>query len=193
MFTLEPNLPPCGSNTNASRTWVDVYDDAGPRLYGFCGLTSSSSLRSLWFATAGDEIPPEYVLIQMEDRLCDDIFLSNSVAVEDRHYITQIGFKPSSPSEMYYDQVVSVTFNYFTTESGGVRIFVRPFTNGAPTPDSLAHGSPLYSVGSGRGSGDFTVTDNYHTVDQVRFQMLNANQSELLLEFFVDVEYSYHP
>jgi len=32
MFALAPQLPPCGSNTNASRTWVDLYDQNGKRL-----------------------------------------------------------------------------------------------------------------------------------------------------------------
>jgi hypothetical protein len=191
MFTLEPNLPPCGSNTNASRTWVDIYEDDGPRLYGFCALTSSSQLRSLWFSTSSNAIPPGSVYIAMEDRLCDSVFLSNSVTVEDRHYITQLGWEPSYPTSMYNNDNVYVFFNYFTTESGGVRIFVRPYTNGAPTPNYAAHGSPLYSAGSGKGDGWFTVTEGSYTVDQAKFEMFNADQSELLLEFFVDVEYRY--
>src|SRR5215208_6663699 len=29
MFAASPNLPPCGQNTKASRTWVDLYDQSG--------------------------------------------------------------------------------------------------------------------------------------------------------------------
>src|SRR5881396_2077772 len=38
MFAAAPNLPPCGKNTKASRTWVDFFDSRGARLYGFCAL-----------------------------------------------------------------------------------------------------------------------------------------------------------
>src|SRR5687768_12532130 len=38
MFSAAPDLPPCGSNTQSSRTWVDFFDAAGKRLYGFCAL-----------------------------------------------------------------------------------------------------------------------------------------------------------
>jgi hypothetical protein len=31
MFAAAPNLPPCGKNTKASRTWVDFYDQSGKR------------------------------------------------------------------------------------------------------------------------------------------------------------------
>ena len=38
MFAAAPGLPPCGSNTNSSRSWVDFFDSTGKRLYGFCAL-----------------------------------------------------------------------------------------------------------------------------------------------------------
>src|SRR5688572_4088084 len=31
LFAAAPGLPPCGTNTKASRTWVDVYDSTGAR------------------------------------------------------------------------------------------------------------------------------------------------------------------
>src|ERR1700682_3432171 len=39
MFAPAPSLPPCGKNTNSSRTWVDIYDQRGQRLYGFCAIS----------------------------------------------------------------------------------------------------------------------------------------------------------
>src|SRR3954452_24681249 len=38
MFVAAPGLPPCGLNHNSSRSWVDMYDETGNRLYGFCAL-----------------------------------------------------------------------------------------------------------------------------------------------------------
>jgi hypothetical protein len=193
LFAPAPHLPPCGSNTNSSRTWVEIYDDAGPYIYGFCALTSSEGLNSLWFSTSSNEIPPEYVSIEIDDRECGEIVDSNSVAVLDRHYITQIDLSPNTPAELYQNEYVDITFNYHTTEYGGVRIFVRPFTNGALTLNYAAHPSNIYPSGGGSGSGYFTITSGSPTVDQLRFRMYNADQSELLLEFFMDVSYSFYP
>ncbi|HEX7330252.1 MAG TPA: hypothetical protein VF290_02060, partial [Pyrinomonadaceae bacterium] len=38
LFAAAPDLPPCGQNTKASRTWIDVYDMSGKRLQGFCAF-----------------------------------------------------------------------------------------------------------------------------------------------------------
>ena len=42
LFAPAPALPPCGANTKSSRTWVDIYDSRGKRLYGFCALGKPS-------------------------------------------------------------------------------------------------------------------------------------------------------
>src|SRR5262245_21578431 len=60
MFVPAPNLPPCGSNTKASRTWVDIYDRSNKRLYGFCALGAPQDLTSLWFAVKRGERPPAF-------------------------------------------------------------------------------------------------------------------------------------
>ncbi len=46
MFAAAPALPPCGANTKSSRTWVDIYDQSGKRLYGFCALAKPSDRQS---------------------------------------------------------------------------------------------------------------------------------------------------
>ena len=38
LFVPSPGLPPCGRNANASRTWLNIYDDRGVRLYGWCAI-----------------------------------------------------------------------------------------------------------------------------------------------------------
>src|SRR6185436_20806060 len=63
LFAASPDLPPCGSNTKAARTWVDVYDQAGKRLNGFCALGKSADLNGIWFALDTDVIPPSYIYI----------------------------------------------------------------------------------------------------------------------------------
>src|SRR5881296_1682733 len=68
MFAASPNLPPCGSNTKASRTWVDFYDQSGKRLYGFCALGKPDDLSSIWFLLDSETIPPSWVYIELTDR-----------------------------------------------------------------------------------------------------------------------------
>jgi len=68
LFAAAPNLPPCGLNTNASRTWVDIFDKSGKRLNGFCALGSNADLDGIWFALDADVIPPSWVYIELTDR-----------------------------------------------------------------------------------------------------------------------------
>ena len=78
MFTAAPSLPPCGANTNASRTWVDFFENGtNRRIYGFCALGSPASLGSIWFATEEGTVPPSYVYIIMTDRQTNTQYKSN--------------------------------------------------------------------------------------------------------------------
>ena len=77
MFSAAPELPPCGSNTIASRTWVDIYDQAGKRLNGFCALGKSDDLHGIWFALPFDVIPPSWIYIELTDRQTGTKYKSN--------------------------------------------------------------------------------------------------------------------
>ena len=105
--------------------------------------------------------------------------------------ITNIQLTPPSPASLRFNDQVNITFDYITNEADGVSIFARPFTDGAPTPGYSAHPSPIYPAGSGVGVGFFTVMAGENTVDQIRFQMMNANMSALLLEVFIPVDYHF--
>ena len=77
LFAAAPSLPPCGGNTNASRTWVDLFDQSGKRLNGFCALSSSAQLSSIWFALPTDVVPPSYVFVVFTDRQTNVKYKSN--------------------------------------------------------------------------------------------------------------------
>ncbi|HEU4836639.1 MAG TPA: hypothetical protein VFS90_19560 [Pyrinomonadaceae bacterium] len=77
MFAQSPALPPCGANTKAARTWVDLYDQTGKRLNGFCALGKSADLNGIWFGLASDAIPPSYIYIEMNDRKTNTKYKSN--------------------------------------------------------------------------------------------------------------------
>jgi hypothetical protein len=77
MFAASPELPPCGKNVNASRTWVDFYDQRGTRIGGFCALAKPSDLGSIWFSFEEGQIPPSWVYIEMKDRKTNTVYKSN--------------------------------------------------------------------------------------------------------------------
>jgi hypothetical protein len=77
LFAKAPELPPCGRNTNASRTWVDFYTQSGKRLYGFCALGKPDDLRLIWFALERNVAPPGYVYIELTDRQTNTKYKSN--------------------------------------------------------------------------------------------------------------------
>ena len=77
MFAAAPDLPPCGTNKNSSRTWLDFYDQSGKRLYGFCALTKPADLSQIWFALEEDAVPPSWVYIELNDRKTNTKYKSN--------------------------------------------------------------------------------------------------------------------
>ena len=82
LFAPAPNLPPCGSNTNSSRTWVSIYNASNDQyIYGFCGLSSPQSLNSIWFAVEQGKSPPASVYVSLIDRQTDTTYRSNRVSI----------------------------------------------------------------------------------------------------------------
>ena len=77
MFAPAPDLPPCGTNTKSARTWVDVYDQQGKRLNGFCALSKPDDLNKLWFALDIDTVPPSWIYIELLDRKTGTKYKSN--------------------------------------------------------------------------------------------------------------------
>lgn len=77
LFASAPALPPCGANTKSSRTWVDIFDSRGKRLYGFCALGKPDDLNGIWFALESDVVPPSWIYIEMNDRQTNTKYKSN--------------------------------------------------------------------------------------------------------------------
>jgi hypothetical protein len=118
------------------------------------------------------------------------LFESPSVSAAG-HSVTGITFNPPTPNVLVHNQKVTISFSYATTQAGGVRIFARPFTGTAATPGYAASGANISPTGSGTGSQFFTITSGNVTVDRVRIQMWNANQTVLLFEVFLPVHYQF--
>jgi hypothetical protein len=77
LFAAAPALPPCGMNKNSSRTWVDIYEQNGRRLYGFCALGKARDLNTIWFALEEGVVPPSWVYIELNDRQTSTKYKSN--------------------------------------------------------------------------------------------------------------------
>ena len=77
MFAAAPNLPPCGANTKSSRTWIDLFDQQGKRLYGFCALGKPADLNQLYFSLEQDVVPPSWIYVEMTDRQTNTKYKSN--------------------------------------------------------------------------------------------------------------------
>ncbi len=77
LFAAAPALPPCGANTKSSRAWVDIFDQRGKRLYGFCAFGKAADLGKIWFALEDGVVPPSYIYIEINDRQTNTIYKSN--------------------------------------------------------------------------------------------------------------------
>jgi hypothetical protein len=77
LFEASPTLPPCGTTKNASRTWLDIYDQNGKRLNGFCAIMRPADLTKLWFQMDLEEVPPSWVYIEFTDRKTNTKYKSN--------------------------------------------------------------------------------------------------------------------
>jgi hypothetical protein len=77
LFAEAPDLPACGANKKSARTWVDIYDQSGKRLNGFCALAKPEDLEKLWFALESGALPPSWVYIELHDRKTGTKYKSN--------------------------------------------------------------------------------------------------------------------
>ncbi len=162
------------------------YSASGSGVY--TGLGSSSSTFSI---NSGKNVHVDALRVKIVDATqsvdVDEFFVPvnwyfSTVAITD--IVPQVGNFPYNNDDRQMD------FNYSTTEAGGVRIFPRPWTNGALTPNYAASGSPIYNA-FGSASSTFTITASDQRVDHVRFNVTNADQTETLLQLWSPVEYTF--
>src|ERR1700730_9899409 len=68
LFRPAPDLPPCGLNHDASRMWVEIFDDDQRRIYSFCAMKARAQLQKLWFAVPDGKKAPEWIRVVLKDR-----------------------------------------------------------------------------------------------------------------------------
>ena len=120
------------------------------------------------------------------------VTLSNGVhKTEPGNSVTKITFNPATPNILLNGQKINISFSYATTQVAGVQIFARPITAASTSPSYSASSAPVSPMGSGTGTQSFTITSGKVKVDQVRFQMFNADQTQLLFEAYVPVNFQF--
>jgi len=82
LFVMAPDLPPCGRNTNASRTLITVYNEKGDRIFGNCAVNSNEKLKALMIMVAADAKQPTKVFVDFNDRQENKTVRSDPVDVE---------------------------------------------------------------------------------------------------------------
>jgi hypothetical protein len=119
--------------------------------------------------------------------------LAQATNLSGNHLVTGLFLSHASPNIQRTGQSLTVDFQYNTIAmigTTGVRIDVRPYTNGAPSPNASLAPSPLYPVDSGgKGSTSFTITTGTVVVDELRVQMWNGGRTVLLFESTLPVFY----
>jgi hypothetical protein len=79
LFARAPELPPCGNNKNASRTWLLVYNaQSKQQIYSHCAIGKAADLRSLSFLVEREKLPAE-IYILLEDRAGKKTYQSNCI------------------------------------------------------------------------------------------------------------------
>jgi len=82
LFVPSPALPPCGRNADASRTWLNIYDGDGTRIYGWCAIKFSNELASLKFNIQSAKPQPKTVFIEFIDRSTHQIRRSQTIKLK---------------------------------------------------------------------------------------------------------------
>ncbi|NIA16889.1 MAG: hypothetical protein GWO86_00935 [Planctomycetes bacterium] len=70
LFVPAPDLAACGSNTEASRTYVEFYDENDSLLNSYCAVYDKNTLNDLSFSIRQSDPLPKAVKMVLEDRRC---------------------------------------------------------------------------------------------------------------------------
>ncbi len=112
LFARSPDLPPCGANASAARSWVDIHDaSTGAHIYSFCALASSADLGDIWFAVPQCQIPPQAVYITIHDRR-DNVYVASNVVstvVPKPHLVLKGQIERTSGDKTVVEYQLSIT------------------------------------------------------------------------------------
>jgi hypothetical protein len=113
--------------------------------------------------------------------------------------ISNVVFNPQSPATLEYGEWITIEYEYLTNvdyvDPGQDDVFIlpRPLSNGSLTPRYLSAPSPIRAPWQSEGEGAFTINwqPGEVIVDQLRFQIVNADKTIVKYEFFFPVNYKF--
>lgn len=123
----------------------------------------------------------------------DQLLYLPSLMVLAGDHLAVTSLNPTSPASLQNQQPVTVTFTYYTIQSGGVRIWAIPYTQGNLSPGYAYSGSNVEPAGGGVLSRQITIFSGSTLVDAIRVTMKTADGLTVLTEIDVPVAYSFAP
>lgn len=81
LFVRTDELPPCGANPRASRTWMDFFDGDGNRIYGHCVINGKKQLAFIGFGRTKGQAVPKSIYVEFHDRVTSQTVRSNVVEI----------------------------------------------------------------------------------------------------------------
>jgi len=155
-------------------------------------LYKGSGSGSGWFTVTGGTPAIDKVRVQMWNRAKTKRLLNIVVPVYFRYrkpanVVNSVELEIPSPNVLRLNQDLEVRFRYTTDRTDGVRIFVRPLTNGKETPHYAAHMSPLYPAETGTGTGHFTIKSDAAEVDAIEITMTTSDVTTTLFRVKIPV------
>jgi len=106
-------------------------------------------------------------------------------------YLGNITFDRPLSSNLTSSEQVTVSIDYKIDDPAGRRIYVLPYTDGAPSPNYGVSPSAVYPAGTGTVTKFFTITSGDVMVDEVRVYMRDPDFTETPLEIFVPAIYRF--
>ncbi len=103
--------------------------------------------------------------------------------------ITDLELTPTSPSVLKIGDSINFTFNYNKPDMD-VLIVPSGISNDNVASKQTTSTSPTYTDTTGAGNG-FIKIDTLATVDEIRFQFIDATTNDTIAEVFKDVYYSF--
>ena len=107
------------------------------------------------------------------------------------NWVGGIRFNHPTPSYLPHAVSVAVTIDCKVSPPEGALISVMPFTNGVQTVGTATTGSIHVPQGESTVTRTFRVIGGDQVVDHVRVRMSSSDDTTVLLEFFVRVQYTY--
>lgn len=149
-----------------------------------------------WFTVTRGTPAIDKVRVQMWNRARTKRLLNIVAPVHYRYrkpanVVDSVELEMPNPNVLRLNQDLEVRFRYTTDRKDGVRIFVRPLTNGKETPHYAANPSPLYPFRTGTGAGHFTIKLDAAEVDAIDIEMTTPDTTKSLFRVRIPVSFRF--